>query len=187
MSTPLTRQMLESVFAPEELLTVPPDLLGQIPNADVVEVLGTLGIPRWENPVFDVDVTFGTRFETVADWDWTLEGNYPNVPAGADDWIGLALSFYDSLAFDPVSGTVFCIPQEGEIHRVNSSLRAFVHFHYVLKSTKSEWDFAGRSADTETIRRHLLDGMTDVDPTALEIPDSCWPRVIDYLADPDVL
>ncbi|CAG6397819.1 SUKH-4 family immunity protein [Streptomyces cocklensis] len=187
MST-LTREMLESVFAPEELLTAPQSILGPVANADAAEVLSTLGIPHWENPWFDMDDKIGTRLEPITDWDWRLPDRYEHIPPGADHWIGLGLVPYDDLAFDPATGEVFCLPDDAEIYRINSSLRAFVHFHYLLKSTKPEWDFNGsRTADPEMLRLRLREAMAEVDRSALEIPDSCWPRLLDHIVNPEVL
>lgn len=197
MSAPrLTRELLESVFAPEELLTAPRSILGPVSNADAAEVLSTLGIPHWKNPWFDMNDEIGTRLEPITEWEWQLADCYDYIPPGSDRWIGLGMFPYDALAFDPATGEVFCLPDDAEIYRVNSSLRAFVHFHYLLKSTEPGWEWGttddsetddGTTDDLETLRVRLRAAMTEVDPTAFDRPNSCWSQVLDYIVDPDVL
>jgi hypothetical protein len=186
MSNPLNRDMLEAVFEPDELITSPESILGPVANADAGEVLRTLGIPVWENPWFDLDAGIGERLERVAEWDWELSDRFDHVPPGADGWIGLGLFPYDDIAFDPDSGKVYCLPQDDEIYLVNSSLRSFVHFLYLLKaeSPNYEWESNG-TAELEATRLRIRETMASVDPAALENPDSCWFEVLMYIVDPE--
>ena len=181
----VTRAMLEAVFEPGELLTSPDGILGPVTDADAREVLRTLGLPVWDNPWFDVDDELGERLERVSEWDLELSECYDHVPPGAEDWIGLALFPYDSIAFDPESGKVYCFPDDAEIYLLNSSLRSFVHFHYLLKSEQPNYDQVTiRIPEREVIGLRVREAMAEADPAALETPESCWSDILKSITDP---
>ncbi|MGW3118500.1 SUKH-4 family immunity protein [Streptomyces sp. NPDC001107] len=186
MSSNLSRGMLEAVFDPDELIRSPEIILGPVSDADARDVLGTLGIPVWENPWFDLDDGIGERLERVADWDGELSDRFDRVPPGADGWIGLGMIPYDDIAFDPDTGKVYCLPQDKEIYLLNSGLRSFVHFLYLLKveSPNYDWESHGKE-ELEAVRLRIRETMSSVDPVALENPDSCWFEVLTYIVDPE--
>ncbi|MEV0090012.1 SUKH-4 family immunity protein [Streptomyces sp. NPDC050738] len=193
MTDPLTRAMLDTAFEPHELLTPPVDILGPATDPDAKEVLHTLGIPSWDNPWFDVDDEIGRRLEPVSEWDYELSDVYQDVPEGAENWVALGMVPYDDIAFDPATGKVYCLPQDAEIYLLNSSLRSFVYFLYLLKvdcprmdsgDDQSEW--AGyTAAEHEEIRLHICEKMSAVDPVALENPKSLWFGILTYIVDPE--
>jgi hypothetical protein len=184
MSVPLTRDMLESVFEPGELVTSPEEILGPVTDPDAREVLRTLGLPVWENPWFDMDDMIGERLEPVSEWDWELSDRYDDVPPGADGWISLALFPYDDIVLDPGTGRVHCLPEDAEIYLVNSSLRSFVHFHYLLKAEEPFYDpESQRKAEREITRQRMRETMASVDPAALESPNSCWSDILTSIVD----
>ncbi|MER5944814.1 SUKH-4 family immunity protein [Streptomyces sp. NPDC001904] len=169
MSSNLDRSMLEAVFAPDELITAPESILGPVTDADARDVLATLGIPVWENPWFDLDDGIGERLEPVE-----------------DDWIGLGMIPYDDIAFDPGTGKVHCLPQDGESYLLNSDLRSFVHFLYLLKLESPNYDWEShRKVELEEVRARIQETMTSIDPAALENPESRWFDVLTYLVDPE--
>jgi hypothetical protein len=178
--------MLETVFDPSELVTVPESSLAVVPDADTRQVLGTLGVPFWENPWFDMDDRLRDGLPRVTEWDSSLSARFGQVPEGADNWVSLGLIPYDDLAFDPVTGKVYCCPQEGEIYLLNSKLRNFVHFHYLLRleSPNYEWE-SSTEAEREAVRLRVREAMTSLDPAALENPESRWIDILQYIVDPD--
>jgi SUKH-4 immunity protein len=192
MSRPsaLTRDMLETVFDPDELITVPEGNIGVVSDPDAKEVLQTLGLPVWENPWFEMDEEIGERFQRVEDWDEKLEDRYAVVPQGADKWIGISMIPYDGIAFDPDTGKVYCLPDDSEIYLWNSSLRSFVHFLYILQAERPHFDIGWESEvevpfDPEAAQARTLEAMTSVDPAALENPQSRWHAVLTYIVDPE--
>lgn len=174
MSSTIDRAMLEAVFESDELITSPESVLGPVSDADARDVLGTLGIPVWENPWFDLDDGIGERLERV------------ETPPEADGWILLGMIPYDDIAFDPDTGKVYCLPQDGEIYLLNSGLRSFVHFLYLLQveSPNYDWESHGKE-ELETVRLRVREAMSSVDPAALENPESCWFDVLTYIVDPE--
>ncbi|MFE2430604.1 SUKH-4 family immunity protein [Streptomyces sp. NPDC059373] len=187
MTSHLSRDTLETVFEPAQLITSPESVLGPVRDPDAREVLRALGIPVWENPWFDLDHGTGERLERVREWDGELSERYDQVPAGADDWISLGMIPYDDLAFDPDTGAVHCLPEDAEIYLFNSSLRSFVHFLYLLKaeSPNYEWNESNTMAGLEATRLRIREAMTSVDPAALENPKSRWFDVLTYIVDPE--
>ncbi|WP_420034054.1 SUKH-4 family immunity protein [Streptomyces sp. cg28] len=169
MSSNLDRGMLEAVFAPEELITAPESILGPVSDADAREVLGTLGIPVWENPWFDLDDGIGERLEPVE-----------------DGWIALGMIPYDDIALDPGTGEVHCLPQDGDTYLLNSDLRSFVHFQYLLRleSPNYDWESHGK-VELEAVRERIRNTMNSIDPAALENPESRWFDVLTYIVDPE--
>jgi hypothetical protein len=192
MSRPssLTREMLETVFDPDELITVPESNLAVVSDPDAKEVLRTLGIPVWDNPWFDMEEQIGERFERVEDWDEKLADRYSVVPPGADKWIGLGMIPYDGIAFDPDTGKVHCLPDDSEIYLWNSSLRSFVHFLYLLQLERPHFDSQWEGDievpfDPEAAQIRTREAMMSVDPAALENPESRWHAVLTYIVDPE--
>lgn len=186
MSNAFNRATLLTAFEPDELITSPESILGPVTNADARDVLRTLGIPIWENPWFDLDAGIDERLDRVADWAGELSDRFDQVPPEADDWIGLGLFPYDDLAFDPHAGKVHCLSQDGEIYVVNSSLRSFVHFLYLLKAESANYEWESHGTDElEATRLRIRESMASVDPIALETPDSCWFEILTSLVDPE--
>ncbi|MEV5650546.1 SUKH-4 family immunity protein [Nocardia sp. NPDC052254] len=186
----LTREMLETVFAPDELVTVPAGNVGVVVDSDAREVLRTVGLPVWENPWFDMDPEIAERFECVGDREDPPADRYSVVPPGADRWISIGMIPYDDIAFDPETGTVYCLPDDSEIYVWNSSLRSFVHFLYILQAERPHFDveWAGDAEppfDPEGARARTLKAMTSVDPAALKNPRSRWHSVLTYITDPE--
>jgi SUKH-4 immunity protein len=192
MSRPpaLTRVMLETVFDPAELIVAPQGNLAEVGDPDAREVLGTLGIPVWDNPWFDLEEGMAERFERVEEWDGKLADRYSVVPPGADKWIGLGMIPYDGLALDPDTGTVHCLPDDAGIYLWNSSLRSFAHFLYVLQLERPHFDSDWEGEidvpyDPEAAQARVRDTMTSVDPAALANPHSRWHDVLTYIVDPE--
>ncbi|MEV6944514.1 SUKH-4 family immunity protein [Streptomyces sp. NPDC051172] len=186
----LTREMLETVFDPAELVVAPEENLPAVGDPDAREVLGTLGIPVWDNPWFDMEDGIAERFGRVEDWDEKLADRYSVVPEGAGKWIGLGMIPYDGLAFDPDTGKVYCLPDDSEIYLWNSSLRSFVHFLYLLQLERPHFDAEWEGEievpyDPEAAQARVRSAMMSVDPAALENPDSRWHGVLTYIVDPE--
>ncbi|WP_329120719.1 SUKH-4 family immunity protein [Streptomyces sp. NBC_01465] len=193
MASTLTRSMLDAAFAPHELITVPDSVLGPVSDTDARDVLGTLGLPVWDNPWMDLDSKINEQLGTVADWGEDPADRYEHVPEGAAGWISLGVMPYDGAAFDPADGKVYCLPEDGEIYLLNSSLRSFVHFLYLLKTECPHIDLGDENcewarctgAEHEEIRLRIREAMSDVDPAALTNPESQWFKVLTYIVDPE--
>ncbi|MFK0293850.1 SUKH-4 family immunity protein [Streptomyces sp. NPDC090442] len=186
----LSRQALETVFTPAELITVPEGQLADVADPDAREVLRTLGLPVGKNQFFGLDNKIGERFRRIAeDYDWELVERYSEVPLGADRWIPLGMIPYDSIVLDPETGKVHCLPQDGEIYLFNSTLRQFVHFLYILQVERPaydmEWEGDDDLFDSEGARSRVEAAMRSIDPAALEIPESRWHDVLAGIEDPE--
>lgn len=186
----LTREMLESVFDPAELIVAREGNLAAVGDPDAREVLGTLGIPVWDNPWFDLEDGIAERFGRVEDWDEKLADRYSVVPEGAGKWIGLGMIPYDGIALDPDTGQVYCLPDDSEIYLWNSSLRSFVHFLYLLQLERPHFDAEWEGEievpyDPEAAQARVRSAMMSVDPAALENPDSRWHGILTYIVDPE--
>lgn len=199
MSSPpvLSRDVLVTAFDPDELVTVAESRLAALSDPDAREVLRTLGFPVGPNPWFDMDHRIRERFERVGDWDWQLTDRYDDVPPGADEWIVLGMIPYDAIAFAPDTGRVYCLPQDSGIHLLNSGLRQFVHFLYLLQTERPHFDLEedddedddawelDSSYDPEGARSRTEEAMRSVDPAALENPESRWFDVLTSIVDPN--
>ncbi|MCD9880783.1 SUKH-4 family immunity protein [Streptomyces guryensis] len=186
----LTRAMLETVFDPAELIVAPAESLSAVADPDSREVLGTLGIPVWDNPWFDMEEGIAERLGRVEEWDEKLEDRYSVVPPGAGKWIGLGMVPYDGIAFDPDTGKVYCLPDDSEIYLWNSSLRSFVHFLYLLQLERPHFDAEWESEievpyDPQAAQIRVRSAMMSVDPVALENPESGWHGILTYIVDPE--
>ncbi|MHC5262585.1 SUKH-4 family immunity protein [Streptomyces sp. UC4497] len=192
MSSPLTRDEMLTVFAEDELILLGEELLGEISDVDSREVLRTLGLPVWENPWFDMDDEVSERLQHTSDWDVGLTDRFDEIPQGAEEWISLGTIPYDDIAFDASTGVVYCLSDESGIYPLNSSLRNFIHFLYVLQSERPKFDVEHAryeqegEGDPEATRRRAKDAMEKIDPTALEHPDSRWHEVLDCIVDPEL-
>lgn len=184
---PLTRQMLEDAFTPENLATVPEVLLGGVRDRDARDVLASLGIPQQLIWFSFSDVRDG--LETLSQsYDWELTDQYAQVPPGAGEWIDLAGFYYENIALDPVSGKVYGLPQDGEIFLLNSSLRQFVHFLYIVQVERPHFDIEWEGAadiDEEAARDRIEAAMRAVDPAAFDHEKSIWFDVLTYVVDPE--
>ena len=186
----LSRQALETVFAPTELHTVPESQLEAVADPDTREVLRTLGLPVGKNPLISLDNKIGERFNRVGEYfDWRLEGTYSEVPPGADMWIPLGMIPYDSIVLDPDAGKVYCLPQDDEIYLFNTKFRHFVHFMYIIQAERPyfdwEWEGGEELFDPEAARARAGEAMRTIDPAALEIPQSRWHDVLTFMVDPE--
>ncbi|MFD7299057.1 SUKH-4 family immunity protein [Streptomyces sp. NPDC059897] len=192
MSSPLTRNEMLTVFSEDELMLPSEELLGEIPDVDSREVLRTLGLPVWENPWFDMDDEVSERLQSVAGWDVGLSDRFDEIPQGAERWISLGTIPYDDIAFDASTGVVYCLSDESGIYPFNSSLRNFIHFLYLLQSERPKFDIEHPryeqegEDDPEMTRRRVKDAMEEIDPAALENPDSRWHEVLDYIVDSEL-
>src|SRR5262245_13064613 len=107
MATPshLTREALEDVFSPAELITVPERNLGAVRDSDAKDVLRTLGLPYFANPWFAMKRLDGESTGSVGeDFEWELSDRYEDAPAGAESWIPLAVVLDEDIVLDPVTG-----------------------------------------------------------------------------------
>lgn len=186
----LSRQTLETVFAPAELITVPESRLDAVADPDAREVLRTLGLAVGKNQWFGLDNKIAERFRRIGeDYDWELTDRYSEVPLGADRWIPLGMIPCDSVVLDPDNGKVYCLPQDGEIYLFNTKLRHFIHFLYILQAERpsfdDEWEGDDDLFDPEGARTRIEAAMRSVDPAALENPESRWFDVLASVVDPD--
>lgn len=185
---PLTRSDLEDVFESSELITVPEHQAGSITDPDARDVLRTLGIPLWDNPWIDVDDRIPERWERVGGWDVDLTERYDRVPPEAGRWIGLAVIPYDRIAFDPETGRVYCLAQDGEIYLFSSSLRSFVYFLYLLQLERPHFDIDMETEaefEPEAARQRTEAAMRAADPEVLDNARSRWHDILEYIVDPD--
>lgn len=188
--TELNRRSLESVYGPDQLLTVPRHRLEEIKDPDTRDVMRTLGLPMGKNPMFGLGRELDERFIRVGEeYDWELVERYSEVPLESDRWVHLCQITDDGIVLDPDTGKVLCLPQDGEIYLFNSSFRKYVHFMYIYESQLPHFDFASDAGDDvwdpQRARARIEKAFRTVDPVVLENPESRWHDVLAFVVDPE--
>lgn len=188
MTTPIDRDTLETEFGPDELVTLPVELLGGVQHEPSLHFLRHVGIPSRPNPWFDLIEATTEELRKVGDWYDDLEECWTNLPGHAENWLLLGMIPYDDIALDGTTGTIYCLPADGEeVYPLNKDLYAFAHFLYLLEKERANWDFESEqeSLDAEGATRRLTDQMREIDPEALDVDQSRWHDILEYVAYPE--
>jgi hypothetical protein len=188
----LSRRSLEAVYGADQLISVPESRLEEITDPDARDVMGTLGLPMGKNPMFGLHWALGEKFGRMGDredYQWELGDRYDPVPLGADRWINLCDICDDSIALDPDTGKIYCLPQDGEIYLFSTSFRRYIHFMYIYESQlphfDPEWEGDDDLWDPQGARVRVEEAFRAVDPVALENPRSHWHYVLMFIVEPE--
>lgn len=186
MSSEITRENLLQSFLESEIKHPTEQGLAKVSDPTTRRTLQEIGLPVWENAWFEYDETLDGDLEAIIEVSSTLQVS----PAPASTHlICIAMVPYDTIAFDPSSGIVYCIPQEGPAYILNKSLHNFIHFLYVLQSEApshgldGEWDT--EELDLDAARARIQQQWREIDPVALSLRSSVWYRILLHFVDPE--
>ncbi|MFD9126596.1 SUKH-4 family immunity protein [Kitasatospora sp. NPDC059571] len=180
MSPLIDRNAMESAFGIEELVTPDDHALDGIVDEPTRAFLREVGLPDrmgWfeaDQVLLDGDLRIGGEA-----WRPVAE-KYPNCPFDMSTWLSLGGIGLDDVSVDTVTGDVYCIPEDGAPHLLNSSIGAFAFFLHALEEERPNYDpEAGTDGvDPQGAETRLLDLMRRIDPAATENPESCWFAVL---------
>ncbi|SDM67413.1 SUKH-4 immunity protein [Streptomyces sp. cf386] len=188
MPSPIDRETLESEFAPEELITFPEAVVANIRHEPSARFLRDVGIPARPNPWFDLVDGTPEQARPLGECYDDLRERWTDLPEGAEGWILLGMVPYDDIALDGVTGTVHCLPgDESETYPLNKDVNSFAYFLYLLEKERPNYDFESEleSIDPEGAAERLTEQMREIDSAALEVGQSRWHDILEYVADPD--
>ncbi|MFF7054999.1 SUKH-4 family immunity protein [Streptomyces griseorubiginosus] len=183
------RAMMESVFPPERLVTLEEAKLPQDLHESARRILTEVGLPDDRSSFFVLD---GALFdgETPDKFRRCAElrhfSDYKDMPEGWETWLVLGEIFYDVVVLDPVSGTVYCLPDgEPGTYPINQSLDSFVYFAYLLELERPNYDFtvSDEIPDSEGVAMSLRERMRRADPLPFEGVEPAWSEEFDWEAD----
>ncbi|MFE0457944.1 SUKH-4 family immunity protein [Kitasatospora sp. NPDC058965] len=185
MSPLIDRAGMEEVFPADELLTSADELLTGIAHEPTRAFLRDVGLPDrggWfesEPNLAEGEVQIGGEA-----WQQVAE-QYPDCPFDMSVWLTLGGIAMDSVMVDTVTGAVYCIPEGGRPHLLNSSVDALAYFLHALEVEREAYDLEEQAdfdvVDPEGAEQRLLDLMRAADPVAMENPASTWYTVLRYV------
>ncbi|GGS72944.1 MULTISPECIES: SUKH-4 family immunity protein [Streptomyces] len=172
---------MESAFDADDLITVDETALGAVTHEPTRVFLREVGLPDrvgW----FEADQQLVDGEIEVGGDDWqAVAAKYPSCSFDMSAWLTLGGIGMDDIVIDSATGVVYCIPEEGRIHVLNSSIDAFAYFLRELEMERSAYDHevAGDAmTDPVGAENRLRATMRRADPTALEDPESLWQAVL---------
>ncbi|MFJ6390658.1 SUKH-4 family immunity protein [Streptomyces sp. NPDC091972] len=188
MTSPIDRETLESEFDPEELTTFSAAAVAGVRHGPSADFLRNVGIPARPNPWFDLVDGSPEQVRTLGDAYDDLRERWTDLPEGAEGWLLLGMVPYDDIALDVTSGVVYCLPgDESEIYPLNKDLPSFAHFLYLLEKERPNYDFESEleDIDPESAAARLTEQMREIDPAALDVSNSRWHDILEYVAEPE--
>lgn len=105
------------------------------------------------------------------------------MPEGWENWLVIGEIFEDVVVLDPVSGTVYCLPDgEPGTYPINQSLDSFVYFAYLLELERPNFDFtvSDEIPDSEGVAVSLRERMMRADPLPFEGVEPAWSEEFDW-------
>ncbi|MFF2624954.1 SUKH-4 family immunity protein [Kitasatospora griseola] len=183
MSPLIDRNAMESVFGAEELVTPDGQALAGITHEPTRAFLREVGLPDREG-WFEAD-------QRLLDGDLRIGGEawqrvarkYPDCPFDMSTWLTLGGIGMDDVIVDTATGVVYCIPEDGSPHLLNSTVDAFAFFLHALEVERPDYDPESDTdgVDPKGAEARLLQLMRRTDPAALENPESCWFSVLRHV------
>lgn len=152
------------------------------------DFLRNVGIPARPNPWFDLVDGSPEQTRTLGEAYDDLRERWTDLPEGAENWLLLGMVPYDDIALDAVTGIVHCLPgDESETYPLNKDLPSFAHFLYLLEEERPNYDFESEleNTDPEGAAARLAERMREIDPAALEVSNSRWHDILEYVAEPE--
>ncbi|MFF8790690.1 SUKH-4 family immunity protein [Streptomyces sp. NPDC015125] len=189
----VNRVMMESAFSPGGLVTPEEDKLPAELDEPARSLLVNVGLPDDRSFFFVIDGGFFEgeaqeiphRFRRCAELDCFSE--YEDMPRGWENWLLIGEIHHDAVALDPVSGVVYCLPDDGEFQArvLNRNLDSFLFFLYLLASERPHDDFRGACEldDTERVAASLRERMAGADPLPFDGVEPAWSEGFDWSED----
>lgn len=180
------RAMMESVFPPEQLVTLERGKLPAELHESARSVLTDVGLPDDRSSFFVIDGALfegetPNRFRRCAELRYFSD--YKDMPEGWENWLVIGEIFEDVVVLDAVSGTVYCLPDgEPGTYPINQSLDSFLYFTYLLELERPNYDFtvSDEIPDSEGVAVSLRERMIRVDPLPFEGVEPAWSEEFDW-------
>ncbi|MFF3951464.1 SUKH-4 family immunity protein [Streptomyces sp. NPDC001902] len=178
------RVAMESVFGPDELVTVDDAALAGVIHEPTRVFLRDVGLPDrigWfvaDQRLVDGDLRIG------GDAWQAVSAKYPNCPFDMSSWLSLGGIGMDDVVADTRTGAVYCIPEDGGPHLLNSTVDALAFFLHALEEERPDYDpeaATDEGVDPEGARDRLLARMRRADGAVMEDEDSAWYSVLRYV------
>ncbi|MFI7605973.1 SUKH-4 family immunity protein [Micromonospora sp. NPDC049366] len=181
MSALVDRAALESVFHPDELVTLTEATLVVVAHEPTRVFLRDVGLPDqvgWfevAQDLLDGDIRIGgPAWQAVA-------ARHPRCPYDMSTWLTLGGIGMDDVVVDVATGIVYCVPEDGGPHLLNSSVDALAFFLRELEKERPEYDpeaATDEGVDPDGAADRLLRRMRSADPSAVADPESSWYAVL---------
>lgn len=182
---------MESVFPPEQLVTLEDGKLPAGFHEPARSLLTTVGLPDDRSSFFVLDGgLFGgetpNRFRRCSELRYF--SRYTEMSKGWGNWLVIGGIFDDVVTLDPVSGAVYCLP-DGEYqscaYTLNQSLDSFLHFLYLLELERPNYDFTVSDdiPDSEGVAESLRERMIRADSLPFEGVEPAWSEDFDWEAE----
>ncbi|MFC3502097.1 SUKH-4 family immunity protein [Micromonospora krabiensis] len=181
MSPLVDRATLESVFNADDLVTLDEATLVAVAHEPTRDFLRDVGLPD-QAGWFEVaqDLLDGNLRIGGAAWE-AVAARYPSRAYDMSTWLTLGGVGLDDVIIDVATGIVYCIPDDGSPHRLNSGVDALVLFLCELEKERPEYDpeaATEEGVDPEGSAERLLHRMRRADPSAMADPGSSWYAVL---------
>ncbi|SDJ49881.1 SUKH-4 immunity protein [Nonomuraea maritima] len=184
MSPLIDRTMMETVFPADELVTLDDHALAAMAHEPTKTFLREIGLPDrygWfeaDQRLLDGDLRIGgDAWRTVA-------LKYPSCPFDMSAWLSLGGIALDDVVVDTVTGVVYCVPEDGSPHLLNTSIDTLAYFLHALEEERPEYDpeaATDEGVDPEGAARRLLSRMRRADTAAVQHPESTWFSVLRHV------
>ncbi|WP_170208731.1 SUKH-4 family immunity protein [Micromonospora pisi] len=176
----IDRARMESVYRAEDMVTLDDATLAAVTHEPTRAFLRDVGLPDrvgwFEAAQLFVDGDLqvgGEAWERVA-------RRHPSCPFDMSAWLTLGGIGLDDAIVDTTTGVVYCIPEDGAPHLLNSGVDRLAFFLHALEVERPQYDLEADAdvVDPEGAEARLLSLMRRADPAAMEYPESCWFSVL---------
>jgi hypothetical protein len=175
---------MESVFSAEDLVTPEADALAAIAHRPTRSFLREVGLPD-QAGWFEADQNIIDGKLRIGGTAWQDVGRrYPNCPFDMSTWLTVGGIGLDDVIVDTATGVVYCIPEAGAPHVLNSSVAALAFFLHALEEERPDYDPSAATdegVDPEGAEERLLALMRGADPATMENPGSAWYAVLRHV------
>ncbi|MFI6761928.1 SUKH-4 family immunity protein [Micromonospora sp. NPDC050417] len=176
----IDRAGMESVYHADDLVTLDEATLAVITHEPTRAFLCDVGLPDrvgW----FEADQLFVDGDLRVGGAAWQRVAlRHPSCPFDMSAWLTLGGIGLDDAIVDTITGNVYCIPEDGAPHLLNSGVDRLAFFLHALEVERPQYDVdAGADVvDPEGAETRLLSLMRRADPAAMAYPEACWFTVL---------
>ncbi|MEU4092882.1 SUKH-4 family immunity protein [Streptomyces sp. NPDC026673] len=183
MTHPLIgRAEMESAFGSGELVTADEAALTGVAHRPTTAFLRDVGLPD-RSGWFEADQLFVDGELVIGGEGWrAVAERYPSCPFDMSAWLSLGGIGLSDVMVDTGTGSVYCIPEDGGPHLLNSGVDALAFFLHALERERPEYDPEAATddgVDPLGAAERLLGLMRATDPSVMENRASLWYLVLD--------
>lgn len=178
----VTRDMLESAFEDDALVTLEDDALDLIGHEPTREFLAGVGLPDQPGSWLELSEEL-CEGELKVGFPSTA-AKHPGLDYDFGQWINVGGIPYDDIALDTSTGAVYSLPSDGGApYLLNTGIETFAYFLYLLETERPNYDFeAGGETAEPGAQERLRVLMEAADPAAFTNPDSTWTTVLHHVS-----